>query len=104
MNLTDRDNKQSKMKGDGQYTMNIGKHIASILESQGRSKIWTSEQIGINYKTFVNRLKNDRLTAYDLLVIGRVLNVDLDEMKTKLGGNENGNYINKCERAKSSNK
>lgn len=70
--------------------MNIGEHIAHILEQQGRSKIWMSEQIGINYKTFVDRLKNDRLTAYDLLRIGKVLNVDLNEMKTKLGGSENG--------------
>lgn len=67
--------------------MNIGEHIAHILEQQGRSKIWMSEQIGINYKTFIDRLKNDRLTAYDLLVIGRVLNIRLDEMKNQIKNN-----------------
>lgn len=67
--------------------MNIGEHIARILKQQGRSKIWMSEQIGINYKTFVDRLKNDRLTAYDLLVIGKVLNVDLNEVKNQIKNN-----------------
>lgn len=67
--------------------MNIGRHISHILESQGRSKIWMSEQIGINYKTFVDRLKNDRLTAYDLLRIGRVLNIRLDEVKNQIKNN-----------------
>jgi hypothetical protein len=58
--------------------------IENLLRRQGRTKIWLAKQCAINYKTFVDRMKNDRLTAYDLLNISVALEVDLNELKSEV--------------------
>lgn len=65
--------------------MQLGEYIENIIEEQGRTKKWVADSIDINYKTFVDRIKNDRLTGNDLVRIGKLLNVDLNELK-EMGG------------------
>lgn len=61
--------------------MILGEYITSIIEQQGRTKVWVADQADINYKTFVDKLANNRITGEELLRIGKVLNVQLDELK-----------------------
>lgn len=61
--------------------MHIGNIIEDRISQQGRTKIWVSEKCGIDYKTFVDKLKNDRLTAQDLFKVAIVLNMDLNHIK-----------------------
>lgn len=61
--------------------MNLGQHISDIIDSQGRDKKWVSEQIEVNYRTFLYRLENNGVTGIDLLRLGIVLNIDLEELK-----------------------
>lgn len=61
--------------------MYLGEFIDLQITKQGRSKIWVAEQAKINYKTFVDKIKYDRFTAYDLIKVAKVLNIDLNELK-----------------------
>ena len=60
--------------------MNLGEHIAKIIEQQGRTKVWVAEQSNINYKTFVDKLSRDTITGKELLRVAKVLNIDLEEV------------------------
>ena len=68
----------------------LSKIIERILYRQGRSKVWAARQCAINYKTFIDRMKNDRLTAYDILHLAREMNIDLNELKN-IQSKENNN-------------
>lgn len=63
--------------------MNLGEHIANIIEQQGRTKVWVAEQSEINYKTFVDKLSRDSFTGKELLRIAKVLGIDLEELKNQ---------------------
>ena len=64
--------------------MDLGKYIEGIMKEQGRTKKWAADRCDINYKTFVDKLKNDRLTGHELLKLGKILNIRLDELKNKI--------------------
>lgn len=64
--------------------MDLGKHISDIIEDQGRDKKWVSEQIKVNYRTFLYRLEKDGLLAKDLLKLSKVLNINLEELKGEI--------------------
>lgn len=64
--------------------MTISKHIEEVMENQGRSLIWVTQQINEEYKPFWYRLKNDRLTSYDLLKVSKILNIDLNKLKEEI--------------------
>jgi hypothetical protein len=64
--------------------MSLSQRVVAIINNQGRSKKWVAEQCGINYKTFVDRLLNDRLTAYDLIHLSEILDFSLDEFRRNL--------------------
>lgn len=63
--------------------MNLAEYITEVIEQQGRTKIWVAEQSEIKYQTFVEKLKRNSITGEELLRIGKVLNVDLNELKIK---------------------
>ncbi len=63
---------------------NLSKHITETIQQQGRTKTWVAEQSRINYKTFVDKLSRNTLKGEDLLRIGRVLGIDLNELKNKI--------------------
>lgn len=60
--------------------MNIGEYIDKLIEAQGRDKKWVAEQIDIEYRTFLYRLKNNGLLAEDLLKMTSVLDLDLNKV------------------------
>lgn len=64
--------------------MNISKHIENVMNQKGITKQWLADKLNINYKTFVGKLKRNSITADELLEIAYYLNIDLNELKTKL--------------------
>jgi len=61
--------------------MDLGEYIANVIEEQGRTKTWVAEKSGIKYKTFVDKLINNRFSGEELLRIAKVLNINLEELK-----------------------
>lgn len=61
--------------------MKLSEYIAKIIEDQGRNKNWVADQSGIKYKTFIDKLANNRFTGEELIQIAKVLNIDLNELK-----------------------
>jgi hypothetical protein len=61
--------------------MNLGKYISEIIEQRGIRKTWVADKADINYKTFVDKLNRDSITGKELLRIGKLLNISLDELK-----------------------
>jgi hypothetical protein len=64
--------------------LNIAEYIEEVRQQQGRSKSWLAAQMNINYKTFFDKLKNNRFSAEELLLISRLLNIDLEKLKEKV--------------------
>ena len=64
--------------------MKVAEYINKVIEDQGRNKTWVADRCEINYKTFVDKLKNNRFTADDLLKVSKVLNINLENMKEEL--------------------
>ena len=64
--------------------MNIARFIEDRIKSQGLKKNWVAETIGVNYKTFVARLKQDNLTAHDLVNLSKLLNFDLKDIEKEI--------------------
>jgi hypothetical protein len=64
--------------------MKASEYIDKVIEDQGRTKAWVASKSDINYKTFIDKLKHDRFTADELLLIGKVLNLDLNRIKEEL--------------------
>lgn len=58
-------------------TTKLNKHI----KTKGLKKSWVAAQVDIKYQTFVDKLKNNRLTAEDLLKIAIVTDMNLEELK-----------------------
>lgn len=64
--------------------MNIGEYIKSYIKDKGRTSLWISEKLGMNYKTFVGKLNRNSLTADELLKISALIDMNLEEMKYDL--------------------
>lgn len=64
--------------------MSIGEYIKRYIKKDGRTSLWISERLGVNYKTFVGKLKRNSLSADDLLKISALIDMDLEEMKEDL--------------------
>jgi|HigsolmetaAR206D_1030411.scaffolds.fasta_scaffold00003_38 lambda repressor-like predicted transcriptional regulator len=60
---------------------NLGAYIKHLLHSQGRTLTWLARQTGINYKSLHDKVTYDRFKAYDLLLVAKVLDIDLNELK-----------------------
>lgn len=67
-----------------QYNINLGEYITQVIEQQGRTKVWVAEKSDINYKTFVDKLTRDTITGKELLRVSKVLNINLEELKSKV--------------------
>ena len=61
--------------------LNIGKITTNLIQEQGRTKVWVADKIGVNYKTFVDKLKNDRFDAKELIRLSEVIGLDLEKLK-----------------------
>lgn len=64
--------------------MSIGEYIKRYIKEDGRTSLWISERLGMNYKTFVGKLNRNSLSADDLLKISALIDMDLEEMKEDL--------------------
>lgn len=67
--------------------MNICEYIKKCIKEEGRTSLWISEKLNVNYKTFVGRLNKNKLSADDLLKISVLLDIDLEEVKNELDYN-----------------
>jgi hypothetical protein len=68
--------------------MKICEYIDEIIEEQGRRKDWVAERSGIKYKTFLDKLDKDTFTAYELVSLGKLLDIDLNDMKKVINKND----------------
>jgi len=64
--------------------MNLGEHIANVIEQQGRTKTWVADQSNIKYKTFVDKIMRNSFTGEELLRVAKVLNINLEELKEEI--------------------
>lgn len=64
--------------------MNVAEKIEKILKSQERNPSWLAEKIEVPYHTLRYRLINNCLLAEDLIKIGKVLSIDLNELKEEV--------------------
>lgn len=71
--------------------MNIGEYIKKCIKENGRTTLWVSEKLGINYKTFVGKLNRNTLSADELFKVSILVDIDLEEMKSNL---EYNNILN----------
>lgn len=55
--------------------------ILDELKKQDRTRGWLANKTGINPKSLVYKLNNNSITADELLVIAKILNIDLEELK-----------------------
>lgn len=73
--------------------MRLNDFILEKIKEQGFTQKYIAEQINVKYNSFNHRMRNDSLTAYDILKIGRLLNIDLEKekhnIKEGVGKNEN---------------
>lgn len=59
---------------------------ASVVDNakiQGRTLKWVAEQMDINYKTFMGKIKRNSFSAYELLKLSVILKIDLEALKNK---------------------
>lgn len=61
--------------------MTISQIVERERKNQGRTKIWIADKLGSNYKTFVDRINKDKLTATEIIGLIDILNLDLDELR-----------------------
>jgi hypothetical protein len=73
--------------------MRICEYIEEIIEEQGRRKDWVAERSGIKYKTFLDKLDKDTFTAYELVNIGKLLDIDLNKLKEGIENNDEFYYF-----------
>lgn len=64
--------------------MNIANVISETIEEQRHDIKWVAEKVNVPYTTFLYKLKNDNFLAAELLKIGKLLNIDLEELKNKI--------------------
>lgn len=61
--------------------MTISEHITQTLKQQGRTKVWLAEQLGVTKQVMNYKLTNNRITADELVSIGKLLGMNLNELK-----------------------
>ena len=61
--------------------MTIPAKLNKHIERKGLKKNFVAAKVDIKYQTFVDKLKNNRLTAEDLLKIAIVTDMNLEELK-----------------------
>ncbi|GAA0082878.1 hypothetical protein [Clostridium sp. CTA-6] len=64
--------------------MNVAQVIIETIKDQRHDIKWVAEKVEIPYTTFLYKLKNDNFLAEELLKIGKLLNIDLEELKNKI--------------------
>ena len=64
--------------------MKVAECVKQTIENQGREKGWVAIQIGVKYKTFLAKLKNNNFSAEELLKLSKVLGIDLDKLKEEI--------------------
>lgn len=64
--------------------MNIGEYVKDYLKKEGRTAMWVSEKLDINYKTLVGKINRNALSAIELLKISALLDMNLEDLKKEL--------------------
>lgn len=65
--------------------MNLGELIEQKRKDKGHTKIWVAEQAKVKYKTYVDRVTNNRFEQVeDFIRLAKVLNINLEELKKEV--------------------
>lgn len=69
--------------------MNLGEYVKQILDIQGRSQRWLSDQLqnhmsDLDEKKLSYKLRKNSLTGEEIILIGYYLGIDLNKVKEKL--------------------
>lgn len=62
--------------------MTAAELIAKRLEQQGRTNVWLYDNLGISKTALWKKFKNDTFTANELIKIGVMMDLDLNEFKS----------------------
>ena len=60
--------------------MRISDILDNKLKDNGVSKVWLSKKINMSYSTLSHKFANDTFTAYDLIRICKLINVELNSL------------------------
>jgi hypothetical protein len=64
--------------------MTVSEHIEQHRKAQGREKIWLAGQLGITKQVLNYKFMNNSFTAEELVMLGKVLNINLEELKNQI--------------------
>lgn len=64
--------------------MNIGKYVNNYVSCKNFSTRQLAEKLGMDHKELDNKIKSDELTAKELVSIGSILYMDLEQMRLEL--------------------
>lgn len=64
--------------------MEIGRIIETQLDQLGKNQVWLAEKLGWNFKTLNGKINRNSFTWDELLKVAHVLNIDLNELKSKI--------------------
>jgi hypothetical protein len=61
--------------------MSVGATIIQQLKQKKRTQSWLAQRAGIKRVTFALKVKKERFTAIELVVISKILDIDLNIFK-----------------------
>lgn len=61
--------------------MIIETYIEKKMEEEGRSKLWLAGKLNMNKDTFYGKLRRKSFSADELVQIGIIMDLDLNELK-----------------------
>jgi hypothetical protein len=61
--------------------MSVGATIIEQLKRQKRTQSWLAKRAGIKRVTFALKIKKERFTAIELVIIAKILDLDLNIFK-----------------------
>ncbi len=54
----------------------ISQKVERALKEQGRKKVWLAEQLGVEYQTVYNKLKENTWSVSELFLLKNLLNIE----------------------------
>jgi hypothetical protein len=61
--------------------MNVAAYILESLKTRKLTQTWLAKQVGIKRVTFALKVKKNRFTANELILICKALELDMNELK-----------------------
>jgi DNA-binding Xre family transcriptional regulator len=69
--------------------LKISEHIENHRKLQGRTKVWLAERLGMTKQNLQYKLTNNTITGYELVRIGELLDINLNDLKYNIKKEEN---------------